>query len=198
MNPRSLLTALVASAALALAATAGASPAPNASHAKADASVKTQSSHVQRGKYLVTIMGCNDCHTPLAMTDHGPERDWSRTLSGHPENVPVAAPPTLGQGWMAATSPTMTAWAGPWGVSFTANLTPDPETGLGKWTDETFIAALRTGKHEGVGRPILPPMPYDMIRQATDDDLRAIFAYLHSLPPIKNRVPQPIDPPEAR
>jgi hypothetical protein len=198
MNPRSLLTALVASAALALAAPAGASPAPNASHAKADASVKTQSSHVQRGKYLVTIMGCNDCHTPLAMTDHGPERDWSRTLSGHPENVPVAAPPTLGQGWMAATSPTMTAWSGPWGVSFTANLTPDPETGLGKWTDETFIAALRTGKHEGVGRPILPPMPYDMIRQASDDDLRAIFAYLHSLPPIKNRVPQPIDPPEAR
>ena len=199
MNRRSLLIAVAAVVALSApvwAAGAAAPAAPAASHGKS--AVKTQSSHVARGQYLVTIMGCNDCHTPLAMTDHGPERDWSRTLSGHPENVPVAAPPTLGQGWMAATSPTMTAWSGPWGVSFTANLTPDPETGLGKWTDETFIAALRTGKHEGVGRPILPPMPYDMIRQATDDDLRAIFAYLHSLPPIKNRVPQPIDPPEAR
>lgn len=198
MNPRPLLTALAASAAMAMAAPAVASTAPKASHAKAADAVPAQASHVQRGKYLVTIMGCNDCHTPLAMTDRGPQRDWSRTLSGHPENVPIAAPPTLGQGWMAATSPTMTAWAGPWGVSFTANLTPDPETGLGKWTDETFITALRTGKHEGVGRPILPPMPYDMIRQATDDDLRAIFAYLQSLPPIRNRVPQPIEPPEAK
>ena len=109
MNPRPLLTALAASAALAIAATAGASTAPKTSHAKTGAPVSTQASHVQRGKYLVTIMGCNDCHTPLAMTDRGPQRDWSRTLSGHPESIPVAAPPTLGQGWMAATSPTMTA-----------------------------------------------------------------------------------------
>jgi hypothetical protein len=78
-------------------------------------------------------------------------------------------------------------------VSFTANLTPDPETGLGKWTVETFIAAIRTGKHEGQGRPILPPMPWPMYKNATDDDLRAIFAFLRSIPPIKNRVPRPIE-----
>jgi hypothetical protein len=198
MNQRSLLIAVAAVVALSApvwAAVAAAPAAPAASHGKS--AVKTQSSHVARGKYLVTIMGCNDCHTPLTMTDHGPDRDWTRTLSGHPESIPVSAPPALGQGWMAATSPTMTAWAGPWGMSFTANLTPDPETGLGKWTAETFITALRTGKHEGVGRPILPPMPWNMINQATDEDLRAIFAYLQSIPPIKNRVPQPVDPPEA-
>ena len=82
-------------------------------------------------------------------------------------------------------------------MSFTANLTPDPDTGLGKWTADTFIQTLRTGRHEGVGRPILPPMPWPVYRQATDDDLRAVFAYLRSLPPIKNRVPQPVDPPES-
>jgi mono/diheme cytochrome c family protein len=161
--------------------------------------VGAQASHVERGRYLVTIMGCNDCHTPLKMGAKGPERDMTRMLSGHPQDFVVSAGADLGKGqWMAATSQTMTAWSGPWGVSFTANLTPDAETGLGKWTAETFITALRTGKHEGVGRPILPPMPYDQIRNATDDDLRAIFAYLQSIPPVRNKVPQPIDPPEAQ
>ena len=91
---------------------------------------------------------------------------------------------------------TNTAFAGPWGTSFTANLTPDDETGLGKWTAETFIATLRTGRHEGKGRPLLPPMPWPMIRTLTDEDLRAVFAYLQSLPPIRNRVPAPVDPDE--
>jgi hypothetical protein len=109
----------------------------------------------------------------------------------------VTTPPVLGQGpWLWASAGTNTAFAGPWGISFTANLTPDPETGLGTWTSDTFIAALRTGRHEGQGRPILPPMPYPMIRQATDEDLRAIFEYLQSIPPIQNRVPQPIEPRE--
>ena len=62
-------------------------------------------------------------------------------------------------------SATNTAWAGPWGVSFTANLTPDKETGLGDWTEEQFIATMRTGKHQGKGRPVLPPMPYFNARQ---------------------------------
>ena len=151
-------------------------------------------SQVERGRYLVTIMVCNDCHTPFTMTERGPAPDMSRMLSGHPEQIRVTAPPKLEGPWISATSQTNTAWAGPWGVSFTANLTPDPETGLGKWTVETFIAALRTGRHEGQGRPILPPMPYPFIGQATDADLRAIFAYLQSIPAIKNRVPQPIEP----
>jgi cytochrome c553 len=155
-------------------------------------------SQVSRGEYLVQIMACNDCHTPWKVGPRGPAPDPARLLSGHPEDLTVSPPPALGSGWDWAGAGTNTAFAGPWGVSFTANLTPDPETGLGRWTAETFIQALRTGRHEGQGRPILPPMPYPMYRSATDEDLRAIFAYLQSIPPIANRVPQPIDPPESR
>jgi hypothetical protein len=155
------------------------------------------SSHVQRGAYLVRIAGCNDCHTPFKMGESGPEPDTSRALSGHPEGLVLPPPPALQGPWAWAGTATNTAFAGPWGVSFAANLTPDRETGLGAWTEETFITSLRTGRHEGRGRPILPPMPYRFIGSATDEDLRAIFAYLASLPAIRNRVPQPVDPPDA-
>jgi hypothetical protein len=79
-------------------------------------------------------------------------------------------------------------------VSFAANLRPDPETGLGKWTPEMFIATMRNRRHEGKGRPLLPPMPAQMIAALPDEDIHAIFAFLQSLPPVKNRVPAPIDP----
>jgi hypothetical protein len=82
-------------------------------------------------------------------------------------------------------------------VSFTANLTPDVETGLGSWTEEMFIATMKTGRHQGKGRPVLPPMPYQNVAQLSDSDIKAVFAYLRSLPPVSNRVPAPIDPPEA-
>lgn len=151
-----------------------------------------------RGKYLVSIMGCNDCHTPWHMGANGPEPDMSRMLSGHPQDLVMPAAPALGQGpWQWAAAGTNTAFAGPWGVSFTANLTPDAETGLGKWTEETFIQAIRTGKHEGQGRPILPPMPWPQYRNATDDDLRSVFMYLKTIPAIKNRVPLPVEPAEV-
>ena len=99
--------------------------------------------------------------------------------------------------WLWVGAATNTAFSGPWGVSFTANLTPDPETGLGKWTEEMFIATMKTGRHEGKGRPLLPPMPYPVVASLNDGDIRALFAYLQSLPPVRNRVPAPIDPPEA-
>jgi hypothetical protein len=149
---------------------------------------------VERGAYLVRAMGCNDCHTPWKLGPRGPEPDMSRELSGHPADLVMPAAPKLSGPWTWSGGVTNTAFAGPWGTSFTANLTPDPETGLGKWTAETFIAALRTGRHEGKGRPLLPPMPWPMIRNLTDEDLRAVFAYLQSVPPIRNRVPAPIDP----
>jgi hypothetical protein len=118
----------------------------------------------------------------------------SRALSGHPADLVMPPAPKPSGPWTSSIAVTNTAFAGAWGTSFTANLTPDAETGLGKWTAETFIAALRTGRHEGKGRPILPPMPWPMIRTLTDEDLRAVFAYLQSLPPIRNRVPAPVDP----
>ena len=162
----------------------------------APAAVQNTDPKVTRGAYLVKIMACNDCHTPWTMGPQGPEPDMTRMLSGHPQDM-VVQPLKLSKGWEWAGTGTNTAFSGPWGVSFTANLTPDSETGLGKWTEETFIRALRTGRHEGQGRPILPPMPYPMYRQATDEDLSAVFAFLQSIPPVRNRVPQPIDPPES-
>ena len=155
---------------------------------------------VRRGEYLVTVGGCNDCHTPWKMGPQGPEPDMTRMLSGHPETYAVTAPaPAPGGAWQhgAVVSPTMTAWSGPWGVSFTANLTPDQNTGLGIWTEEMFIKAIRTGRHFGVSRPILPPMPWFNYARMTDDDLKAVFAYLRSIPPVTNNVPDPIPPVET-
>jgi len=153
---------------------------------------------VARGKYLVTIAACGDCHTPLKMGEHGPEPDMSRLLSGHPEGLAMPSAPTLPEGpWLVSVAATNTAWSGPWGVSFTANLTPDKETGLGKWTLRTFTDTIRTGRHLGRGRTLLPPMPIPMYKNFTDEDLAAIFAYLQSVPAVKNRVPSPQLPPSA-
>lgn len=156
-------------------------------------------SSVERGKYLVTGAGCGDCHTPWKMGPNGPEPDNTRMLSGHPENAPYPLwkLADLQEGnTLIKASPTFTAWAGPWGVSFTANLTPDTSTGIGEWTEETFIRTLRTGKHQGYanGRDILPPMPWQNFRELSDADLKAIWAYLRSIPPIKNQVPFPVPP----
>ena len=149
---------------------------------------------VARGEYLVVLGGCGDCHSPKTMTQNGPGEDRSRLLSGHPANeVMIAAPSSLGQGgWIGACNGHATAWAGPWGISFASNLTPDKKTGLGNWSEEQFIKAMRTGKHRGFGRPILPPMPWANLARATDDDLKAMFAYLQSLPPVVNEVPAPV------
>lgn len=153
---------------------------------------------IKRGEYLITLGGCNDCHTPWKMGPNGPENDRSRLLSGHPQELVITAPPSPAGGpWMASVTGTFTGWAGPWGVSFAANLTPDPETGLGKWTAQNFVEALRSGRHMGRGRPILPPMPWAGIGKLTDADLGAIFAYLRSIPAIQNRVPDPLPPAAA-
>lgn len=145
---------------------------------------------VSRGKYLVNAMGCHDCHTPKKMGPHGPEPDLSRALSGHPEGSNLPPAPKLPEGpWIATTSWDLTAWSGPWGVSYPFNLTPDENTGLGIWTEEMFFKAMRTGRHMGASRPILPPMPWQSVGALNDEDLSSVYAYLRSLPPINNRVP---------
>lgn len=149
-----------------------------------------------RGAYLVSFGGCNDCHSPKVMTAAGPVPDSTRILSGHRAGTDLPAIPAgaIGpEGWGALTNQEFTAWAGPWGVSFAANLTPDA-TGLGSWTEEQFIQTMRTGKHLGAGRALLPPMPWFGLAGLTDEDLRAIFAYLRSLQPVPNAVPAPIPP----
>jgi hypothetical protein len=152
-----------------------------------------------RGKYLVDIMGCHDCHTPMKMGPNGPQWDMDRMLSGHPQDMIMPPAPALPPGpWIGTVGATMTAWNGPWGTSFTMNLTPDKETGLGDWTVEEFIATMKTGRERGKGRPVLPPMPVQNLGNLSDEDIRALFAYLQTIKPIKNRVPQPIDPPDQQ
>jgi cytochrome c553 len=157
-----------------------------------------KAAQVARGKYLVDIMGCHDCHTPMKLGPNGPEWDHSRALSGHPEDLVMPAAPAQQMPWMASMASTMTAWNGPWGTSFTRNLTPDKETGLGDWTVEEFIATMKTGRERGKGRPVLPPMPVQNLAALSDEDIRSLFAYLQSLKPIKNRTPQPIEPPDSK
>jgi cytochrome c len=153
---------------------------------------------VRRGQYLVNAIGCNDCHTPMRMSPTGPTPDPSRILSGHPEGVvPAGAPAFADQMWTWAGDATNTAFAGPWGISFATNLTPDRNTGLGIWTEAMFVRAIRTGRHMGQSRPIAPPMPWQSFRNLDDADLRAVFAYLRTIPPVTNHVPDYVPQPKA-
>ncbi|HEY6147598.1 MAG TPA: c-type cytochrome [Thermoanaerobaculia bacterium] len=153
-------------------------------------------SAVARGQYLVSIMSCNDCHTPLKMGAKGPEPDMTRMLSGCPETAKLPPPPPPAGPWIWAGTGDNTAFAGPWGVTYSANITPDKNTGIGIWTEDMFLKAMKTGKHMGTSREIQPPMPWPWIGKATDDDLKAIFAYLKSIPPISNHVPD-WEPPKS-
>jgi mono/diheme cytochrome c family protein len=122
---------------------------------------------LQRGEYLAIITGCNDCHTPGGL--YGAP-DPERRLSGS----------ELG-------------WQGPWGVSYASNLTPDPETGLGTWTNVEIERALRSGVRKD-GSPILPPMPWPNFASLTADDMASLIAYLKSIPPVRHQVPARVPP----
>jgi hypothetical protein len=176
------------------ASAAPAKAAPGAEGSPVSAGAARAEAQVARGKHLVATSGCHDCHTPFKLGSNGPEPDMSRALSGHPAEMQLPPPPAPSGPWLVSVAATNTAWAGPWGVSFTANLTPDAETGLGDWTAQSFIQTIRTGRHLGRGRPVLPPMPIGVYQNFSDEDLGAIFAYLKSLPPMKNRVPDPLAP----
>ncbi len=152
---------------------------------------------VERGEHLVAVLGCNDCHTPLQMGPDGPAPDMSRMLSGHPEALQMPPPPALPEGpWLWIGGATNTVFAGPWGVTYAANLTPNPTTGLSRWTEDMFVMAMKTGKQGGIeaGRPILPPMPWQGYSNLSEEDLRAIYAYLQTIPSVRNEVP-PYQPP---
>jgi cytochrome c553 len=161
----------------------------------------SQAEMISRGKYLVTGAACNDCHTPKIFTPQGPVEDTTKLLSGHPALSPLLPidKKTLVPGNWVLIAPDETAFVGPWGISYTANLTPDSATGLGAWTEDVFIKTMRTGKHLGQdgGRPILPAMPWYYIAKYTDEDLKSIFAYLKALPPVSNKVPAPVSPPDV-
>ncbi|MGH9367475.1 MAG: diheme cytochrome c-553 [Thermoanaerobaculia bacterium] len=166
----------------------------NANPAKPEAGAR-----LGRGKYLVTIQGCDDCHTPWKMGESGlPEPDMTRRLSGHPEAMKMPPPPATSGPWIWSGAATNTAFAGPWGVTYASNLTPEQNTGFGIWTEEMFVKAMRTGKHFGTSRPIQPPMPWANYSKMTDEDLRCVFVYLRTVPPIVNHVPDYEEPPPPK
>lgn len=189
MNTRQRITVITV---ILIAVAIAASITATAASREASRTEAQKKAQIARGKHLVGFGGCNDCHTPLKMGPKGPEPDMSRALSGHPQNVVMGPAPQAQGGWMWSGAGTNTAFAGPWGISYAANLTPDRLTGTGIWNEEMFIKTIRTGRHWGVGRPILPPMPYQAVQQLNDDDLKAVFAYIHSLKPIKNQVPDAV------
>lgn len=159
---RLLVVVSLVGTALAWRAAAGASAAKSSAGKGAASAAKAK-----RGEYLVTILGCNDCHTPG--TFYG-SPDFTRRLSGS----------ELG-------------WRGPWGVSYAANLTPDLDTGLGYWSEQQIVDALRTGINAD-GRTLTAAMPWMNFSIMTDDDAFAIAAYLKSIPAVSHAVPKPVPP----
>lgn len=153
-------------------------------------------SQVKWGEHLVTVSACHDCHTPKKMTAHGPDIDSAYLLAGHTGTPPA---PDVNRKEMQdkglAVTGDLTSWVGPWGISYTANLTSD-STGIGAWKEDQFIYAIRNGKLKGLatGRDLLPPMPWQMYKHMTDDELKAIFAYLKTTKAVKNIVPPPVPP----
>lgn len=151
---------------------------------RADAKANTDAS-ADRGRYLVTVAGCNDCHSPK-IHPGTMQPDAARLLSGRPATTPAPAKPA-NTGEISA-SGDLTAWYGPWGVSYASNLTPDATTGIGKRYDEAaFVRAMRTGK-KPEGTEMMPPMPWPDFARMSDSDLKAIWAYLKTVTPVKNDV----------
>lgn len=177
-------------------AVSGCSEPPPSQPAPAAAPAAPSQSPAERGKVLVQVGGCHDCHSPKKNGAVDP----SVMLSGHPSSIKITAPDKVTGPWVIGVTDMLTAWSGPWGISFAANITPDPDTGLksSAWSEAAFLKAMKTGKHIGTGRDILLPMPWVMYKDLSDEDLKAIWAYLMTIPPIKNEVPDPIPPPGAK
>jgi mono/diheme cytochrome c family protein len=136
--------------------------------ATSGATAQADDAQIQRGKYLVSITGCSDCHTPGGMLG---QPDMQRYLGGSDVGFAI---------------PNVGIYVGP-------NLTPDKETGLGSWTPDQVIAAIRTGRRPD-GRMLSEVMPFPGFSHLTDEDVQAIVAFLESLPPVKNKVPGPFGP----
>jgi len=178
--------------------TAEATPASSGSASAGNGGFESQ---VKWGEHLVKVGGCNDCHTPKKMGANGPENDVSLMLSGHPAQMPPAdfdAKEAAKKGLIV--TQTFTSWTGPWGTTYAANLTSDT-TGIGGWKEEQFMKCLHEKKWMGLDntRPLMPPMSMMPATEMSDDELKAIFAYLKTTPAIKNVAPQAVllPPPAA-
>ncbi|HEX5167995.1 MAG TPA: diheme cytochrome c-553 [Cyclobacteriaceae bacterium] len=192
-----LFPSLVAMAAFCFVSCAENKPAEEAATAKTEKpDYGGFESQIKWGEHLVTIAGCNDCHTPKIMTPQGPADDTTRLLSGHPASMPS---PDVDRKQMESkglvVTSTFTSWVGPWGITYSANLTPD-ETGLGTWTEDQFIYAIKNSVSKGLpgSRPLFPPMSLMPVKHMSTDELKAVFSYLRTIKPISNISVQPTPP----
>jgi hypothetical protein len=164
--------------------------------------VSTPDVSIEKGHHLVIAAGCNDCHSPKIMTPQGPKLDSTRLYSGHPagDKLPPINLTALEPGSWLNFSADLTSCVGPWGLTFAANITSDSLTGIGAWSESTFVNTIRTGKHLGHehGRPIMPPMPWENYKNLSDDDLKSIYAYLQTTIPVNNRVHEPYSPAQVK
>ncbi|HLA41574.1 MAG: hypothetical protein A3H91_17020 [Gammaproteobacteria bacterium RIFCSPLOWO2_02_FULL_61_13] len=145
--------------------------APAAQASPADAGI------VEHGRYLVGLLGCESCHTDRALLGT-PRMD--RQLAGSDVGIAYSNP-------LKQPRP---------GVVYPANLTPDMKSGIGAWTDQEIIAAIRTGLDRS-GRQHLPVMPWPGYQKLSDADAAAITAYLRALPPVEHAVPENVQPGSA-
>ena len=129
---------------------------------------------VEHGRYLVGLLGCESCHTDGALLGT-PRMD--RQLAGSDVGIAYSNP-------LKQPRP---------GIVYPANLTPDMKTGIGAWTDQEIIAAIRTGL-DSSGRQHLPVMPWPGYQKLSDADVAAITAYLRALPPVQHAVPENVQP----
>lgn len=146
---------------------------------------------IARGRYLVTILGCGDCHSPKTMTPDGLVVDTQTMLSGFPSTraIPEFQKAFIQEGGVVVNSD-LTAAMGPWGISFAANLTSDT-TGIGNWTEAQFGSGLKHAKIKGLEmpQPMMPAMPWNNWGGIQEADVRAMFYYLQSTKPVNNTVP---------
>jgi len=148
---------------------------------------------IKMGEILTEEFGCVDCHSPKIITNDQIIIDENKLFSGHPQGkkLPDFSPELVAPGkWRGLYTSDMTAWGGPWGISYSANLTPDKKTGIGSWSEQNFISVIKLGIHSSLTRKIMPPMPWNDISRLNDHELGSIFLYLKSLKPVKNKVPE--------
>jgi hypothetical protein len=155
---------------------------------------------IKRGNYLVTSIGCHDCHSPKRMGPQGPEDNPDLMFSGYQsaEKLPPIDKKSLDSGWLLFTM-NLNAAVGPWGVAYAANLTSDP-SGIGSWPEENFMRAIKQGKYKGLenGRPLAPVMPWINFTNLTDEDINSMFAYFKTTKPVNNVVPLAIAPEDVK
>ena len=152
---------------------------------------------IEIGQAIIEGWNCSFCHSPQIKGPEGkPIADPNRFMSGHPADEKIPAVPD-----MVLTSPEWmefldnldsTAWATDNLVVFSANLTPDDETGIGSWTETEFVETLREGRHRGIERRIKYPMPWQELSELSDEELLSVYEYLMTLQPVSNEVPPSI------